>query len=624
MSRLGEPFSGDHPFHLRLDGADGDIAAKLVSQWFLPLLEANPMLLGVYTHRDAARPRALLPWSGEFAGKYLTAGAEIWSLTGSLELRAHLDRFVARLAALQADDGYLGPWDRDHELTGTGRNVVINFKDSDFAAEGQTWDAWGHYHLVVGTLTWYELTGSETGRGIAIRIADLFCDLYLATGRRLVDIGDEEMNMAALHGVALAHRTSGDRRHLELAEQLVRELPDGKAGDYLNGAAAGRDFYELPGPRWESLHILQGIAELARLTGKASYEKAVSHHWWSIARTDVHNTGGFSSGEGAVGNPYDPRAIETCCTVAWMALSVDELCATGSSLVADALELSYHNGGRGALSPSGRWSTYNTPMDGVRLSSQRDIVFQSRPGSPELNCCSVNAQRLVGMVARWGIMTSGDDAVVVNYYGRSATSGLTVGGTEVTIAQRTDYPVSGVVEVVVTPATPVELELRLRIPLWSCSTAVTVAGTAQPAPEPGTHLAIRRVWQPGDTVEFSFDMRPWYWAGERECAGRSSVYRGPILLCVDTDFTAGDDPDPVLAVATGGELELEEPDPARPAHVLARHPAVDGGTVTLCDFASAGQHGNWYRSWLRIRDTQSAVFSRHNPFRAWWPEERSR
>src|SRR4029079_6255926 len=132
------------------------------------------------------------------------------------------------------------------------------------------------------------------------------------------------------------------------------------------------------------------------------------HIWWSIAEGDRHNTGGFSSGEAATGSPYDSGAIETCCTVAWMALSVDMLRLTGNPVVADELEWSAWNAALGAQHPSGRWWTYNTPMDCQRTASARAIVFQALAGSPELNCCSVNGPRSLCLLADWAVMYSAD------------------------------------------------------------------------------------------------------------------------------------------------------------------------------------------------------------------------
>ncbi len=43
-------------------------------------------------------------------------------------------------------------------------------------------------------------------------------------------------------------------------------------------------------------------------------------------------------------------------------------------------------------------------MDGVRKASAHEIVFQFRPGSPELNCCSVNAARGLGLIGEWALI----------------------------------------------------------------------------------------------------------------------------------------------------------------------------------------------------------------------------
>jgi hypothetical protein len=46
-------------------------------------------------------------------------------------------------------------------------------------------------------------------------------------------------------------------------------------------------------------------------------------------------------------------------------------------------------------------------------------------------------------------------------------------------------------------------------------------------------LSLDREWKPGDRVVIKLDMTPRCWAGERECAGKAAVYRGPVLLVAE-------------------------------------------------------------------------------------------
>lgn len=43
----------------------------------------------------------------------------------------------------------------------------------------------------------------------------------------------------------------------------------GPVGDYYRTGLAGQEFYRTPRPRWESLHAIQGLVELYRITGDA-------------------------------------------------------------------------------------------------------------------------------------------------------------------------------------------------------------------------------------------------------------------------------------------------------------------------------------------------------------------
>ena len=47
--------------------------------------------------------------------------------------------------------------------------------------------------------------------------------------------------------------------------------------------------------------------------------------------------------------------------------------------------------------------------------------------------------------------------------------------------------------------------------------------------------------QAGDRIELKLNLPIWYAAGEREQAGRVSLYRGPLLLAYDQKHNAFDD-----------------------------------------------------------------------------------
>lgn len=583
-------------------------------QWLEIAPLANPAMLEIFRDRDRQPYRELVPWAGEFAGKHLTAATQVLRLTNSERLRASIVSFVAELVTLQAEDGYLGPWPRDFRLSGKAPQL-----------QHGTWDAWGHYHMMLGLLLWHVESGDAAALTCARRIGDLLCDKFLGEKQpRLVDTGSTEMNLAPVHSLCLLHQVTGEARYLALARQLVDEFAardeQGQplAGDYLEAALQGEEFFATPKPRWESLHPILGLVELYYLTGEARYRQAFEHWWWSIVRWDRHNNGGFSSGEQAQGNPYHPGAIETCCTIAWIALSVEMLRLTGNSIVADELELSTINSVVGLHSASGRWATYNTPMDGERKASAHDIVFQARAGSPELNCCSVNAARGFGMLSEWALLQS-DDGLVLNWYGAGRMSAQSPSGQTVTITQETEYPASGGIRLRVESDQTTPLTLYLRIPYWSAQTTVTINGAAVEGVQPGSYLPITRVWQQSDLVELVLDFSPHVWVGEAECAGKSSLYRGPVLLTYDRRFNPMDPHEvPSLAAQQLQGTLTSWPGWLAPI-VLVALPTEDGRTLHLCDFGSAGEGGTPYRSWLPIQGVRSTPFSTENPLRSGRP-----
>jgi hypothetical protein len=565
-------------------GPVGERVEANIENWLLRAPQSNPGMIEMFRVRDRKPVPQLVPWAGEFVGKYLISAVQALRMSEDPRLRQQASNVVAAFIATQAEDGYLGPFPKQDRLL-------------------KNWDLWGHYHAILALTMWHEHSGDTAALAAARKAADLVCATYLDTGRRVFDAGDHEMNMSILTAMAMLHRLTGEPRYLRMAREVEKDWE--RAGDYLRAGLDGREFFLSPKPRWESLHDLQGLLEMYRITGEAKYREAFVHHWRSIRRWDRRNTGGFSSGEQATGNPYTPSAIETCCTVAWMALTIDYLRLTGDSLAADDLELATLNGGLGAQHPSGRWWTYNTPMDGVREASAHSIVFQARAGTPELNCCSVNAPRVLGMLSEWAVMAA-PDGIVVNSY-LPGTFTIPDASNKRTIILDHDYPRKNTQRVFVFQGGDDEWTLYLRIPSWSKRTRVAAnfPGFHVDAP-PASYVKIRRQWRTCDDIVLSFDMGLRAVQGANETAGKVALDRGPFLLAYDqiqNDFD--EDELPAVDPARLTEARLVESassvstlSPQLRPWLTVEVPTADGRSLRLVDFASAGSAGTRYRSWL--------------------------
>jgi len=580
---------------MRLAGELGRRIDADVSQWLVPAPMANPGLIEMFHLRDRQPPYPdPVPWAGEFAGKYLIGAVQALRQSDNAELRGTVQRLVEALEAAQAEDGYLGPFRQKDRLLGQ-------------------WDLWGHYHVMLGLYTWYKDTGDAEALKTALRAADLICTVYLDTGRKVLDAGSPEMNMSVIHVLGILYRETGNERYASLVRQIAKEWELPGAGDYLRQALAGVEYFRMPKPRWESLHAVQGLGELYRMTGDTRYRDALVSIWSSISRLDIHNSGSFSTNEGAVGNPFQQGSIETCCTVAWTALCIDVLEFTRDPKVADRLELALYNAIMGYQHPSGRWSTYNTPMDGKREASAHTIVFQSRAGTPEFNCCSANAPRGLGMVSEWGVMTD-KGQIYLNFYGPGRIQFTDAGGVAWQLEQETAYPAGGAVKIAVQTSKPVDAALQLRIPGWSSSTSVQVNGGEAVQVQGGVYHSIRRVWQTGDSVSLAFDMKPRFLAGDAHVKNRASVYMGPLLLAYDQQLNDFDPEQiPELDASAFTYLPADAGRMYFNPMVTVRVTPASGPAVNLCDFATAGSSGTYYQTWLPVKNLAPAYFELSRP-----------
>ncbi len=554
--------------------------------WDLEGLEPK----GTATNND----KSSLAWYGEFVGKLLTGMAYSYKIEPSQELKAAVEEIIADLKAAQGEDGYLGVF------VGGAR----------FSLAASNWDLWNHYHIITGLLEWYDQTGNADALDIARKAIDCIYEVF--HDRSYLVVGGFETNRAIAHGYAQMYVITKEQKYLDEAERIIMQDCQDENGWYKTALRGGR-FYTSSSNRWEVLHMIMTLGILYEYTGNQEYLNVMATTWSNILDYDIHNGGGFTTNEAALGNPYLEGVIETCCSIAWAAFTNEFYKYVKTVKVADELERTYYNAILGSLLDTDRVCTYNSPMDGVvgesggydgrKVSSQQDISFQFNSGSPDMNCCQANLARGLGQLAEWACSTDGN-SLYLNYYGNCAIT-TTVGGKAVTLTQVTGYPVDGKVVLTVSGLEEdTNFKLRLRIPGWAYGSTVTVDGVKTKA-QAGDYYDVEKTWKNGDRIELNIVRSFTYWTGEYQQDGYTSVFYGPILLTLDQYFANDADQATPFSVK---DLEAAQV-VSGAANDCILNVSVKSGenTVKLVDFASAGKyHGKsapfTYWSWLTVSD----------------------
>jgi len=144
-------------------------------------------------------------------------------------------------------------------------------------------------------------------------------------------------------------------------------------------------------------------------------------------------------------------------------------------------------------------------------------------------CCSGT---LPQVAADYGISSYLRDArgLYVNLYLPSRVRWMQ-SGTEVTLAQKGDYPFADTVGMRLQVPRPLDFTLRLRIPQWAAGARVEVNGKAwSGAAEPGTFAALARRWQDGDRIELSLPRALRLEPLDRTHPDTVALLSGPLVL----------------------------------------------------------------------------------------------
>ena len=451
------------------------------------------------------------------------------------ELRSQTEVMIKQVIAVQEPSGYLNTYYVD-DRKGDRMQWKVQTTGHELYCLG---------HMLQGAIAYYRATGDPTLLEAGMRFVDGFLLPNYGPGASQQPIvsGHPEIEMSLIE----LYRTTGNKQYLDLAGYILqgdKRIPlTERQIVYMYCGIPFPSRTKLQGHAVRAMYACCGATDYYLETGDQAYWKTLNVLWDDLVEHQLYVTGGVgarSDGE-SFGNAYElpnERAYgESCAAIGNMMWNWRMLSASGDAKFTDVMERALYNGINSGMSLDGKLYCYRNP-----LAFNPDTGDKIRNPWYDTTCCPPNLERTFASLPGYFYSTS-PDGVYVHFYDNSTMRWKLESGTHLTLKQTTQYPWEGAVHIDVTPATPEEFTLFVRIPGWSKRNTVKVNGDDVAKVTPGQYLALRRKWKDGDRVELSFDMQPQIIHANPAVAddrGRIALQRGPVVFCMEQMDQAAD------------------------------------------------------------------------------------
>ena len=566
-------------------------------------------------------------WRCEYWGKMMRGACFVYEYSRDEALYAVLQQSVLDLLETQDQWGRISTYPVDREFDG--------------------WDLWGRKYVLLGLQYFMEISGDEA---LNRRILHSLCAQvdYLISkigpGKKCITKLTRHWrglnSSSILEPIVRLYSLTGNQAYLDFAGYIV----DCGFTDVANLIELALEkelrLYQYPVTKaYEMTSCFMGLLEYYRITRNEKHFRAILNFADLILEDEFTVIGSagcthelFDHSAVRQANPHRGGSTqqETCVTVTLMQFFHQLNLITGDPRYMDAFEISLYNGYLGAVNTHGAadraarkeypdleiepmpFDSYSPLTPGIRGNGIGG--FRRMRNGKYYGCCVCIGPAGIGLAMKSAVLAA-RDGVVVNLYEPGRVTLPLMGGGEVSLELRTDYPACGHVEITVDTNCPDEFEILLRNPGWSENTTLRLKGLAMP--ECRGYLSLRRHWQSGDRIELDFDMatkviRPIpygrqilmnkvIWGANYvvssvdyehpDTRNHIALRRGPLMLARDNRLGGSVDEPVSVAVEPDGTVDarlLRSASPY-PCVLQARIPTADGGWFPVTDYASAGK-----------------------------------
>ena len=544
--------------------------------------------------RNFARAGGLI--GGSYEGKMPFDDTDVYKIiegaSYSLQMRpdAALDRYIdsviAKIAAAQEDDGYLTTWKTIDPDTTPAWWVKPGPRWHDLRSSHELYNAG---HLYEAAYAHYRATGKDNFLNVALKNADLIAETF-GPGKRQTPPGHQIIET----GLIKLYRATGNDKYLNLAKFFLDARGDSTGhtlyGPYSQDHMPVTKQKEAVGHAVRAVYMYAAMTDIAAIYRNRAYRNAVDAIWDNMVRKKLYITGGIGArheGE-SFGDNYELPNLtaynETCAAIGSIYWNHRMFLLHGDAKYIDILERTLYNGMISGVSLNGNTFFYPNCLasDGKYAFNQGALT---RKPWFDCSCCPSNAIRFIPSIPDY-IYARRGNALYVNLF-IAGDAHFNIGGKQVTLMQRTDYPWDGKVTFQIRTDTDVRFPLKIRIPGWARekpvpgdlyryleekpdSITITVNGeTVAVDPEKG-YAGVIRKWSDGDIIELDLPMPV-----RRVIAndmveadrGKVALERGPVVYCVEWTDHGGK----VLDLVIPGDAPLS----------AVRHDGLLGGITVI-------------------------------------------
>lgn len=544
-------------------------------------------------------------WRCEYFGKLMRGGASTYAYTKDKSLYRVLEDAVKDMLTTQ---------------DGLGR-----FSTYSVEAEFDGWDIWGRKYVMLGLIYFYDICNKKTLKEKIVKALKKHADYivkHVGKGKNQKEITvctthwDGLNSCSILEPFMRLYYITGEARYLDFAKYIVGT--GFTAHQNLINLAIKKSPYPYQysvDKAYEMMSCFQGLLEYGKTVKNDDYIKAVINFADMVKETEITVVGIAGTRHEQFDNSVknetkfnkDP-GLETCVTATWMNLCYQLLLYTGESKYADYIEEAALNGMFGAVNTEKNknvycynWETKEPEVQTVAdifipfdsyspLIKKRRAVsnggYKIMAGNTFYGCCMAIGSLGTSLAALYGVLKT-DGGYVLNVYDKGVLKLNAPSGQVFSVKIDGDaFTGSGKIKLIFSIEKGEKLKFKLRIPEWSKKTEVMFNGQSYAGIEAGSYFDVEEFIENKDVIEIHLDVR----CKAIQKDGKVALKKGAVVLARDERYLDGFDKDPDIKIEPNGTVKVKAVKTGKfktQGEFLV--PLKKGGTITVCDYASAGK-----------------------------------